>query len=394
MPKEQLAPNIIKLSLGEREIILLGTAHILEESVNQVREWIETYQPDSVYVELCEARYNALSSSDRWKNLDIVQVIKSGQGFLLLASLLLSGLQKKMGIQLDEEVGEDMLSAIRLAQEKNIPFILADRDLNTTLRRTWQLASLKDKMRILEVLLESLFETEEVSEEDIKNMLGEGNLYTTMMNELGRALPAVKRVLIDERNHYIAQKILSGPGKRCLVVIGRGHLEGITEALENTSTLPSLESLNNLPKPSFRGHWIGWGVVALFAGLVIAGFLKGGSTVALSMLKEWALINGTGAALGCLIALAHPVTILSSWIIAPLTSLNPFIGAGMFLALIEAFFHKPTVQDFEKLPYDITSFRGFWNNRVTKILLVFVTGSFGATIGNFISIPWISRLLK
>ncbi|URA10232.1 TraB/GumN family protein [Thermospira aquatica] len=394
MLKEQLAPNIIKLTLQERQIILLGTAHIFEDSVNQVKEWIENYQPDSVYVELCEARYQALSSHDRWKNLDIIQVIKSGQGFLLLASLLLSGLQKKMGIQLDEEVGEDMLSAIRLSQEKNIPFILADRDLNTTLRRTWQLASFKDKMRILEILFESLFEDETISEEDIKNMLGEGNLYTTMMNELGKSLPAVKRVLIDERNHYIAQKILSGPGKRCLVVIGRGHLEGIVEALEEPSRLPPLETLDNLPQKTSPGHWIGWGILVLFLGLVITGFFKGGSTVALSMIKEWIIINGTGAALGCLLALAHPVTILSSWIIAPITSLNPFVGAGMFLALIETFFHKPRVKDFENLPQDITSFKGFWNNRVTKILLVFVTGSLGSAIGTFVSIPWMSRLLK
>ncbi|MFN4217427.1 MAG: TraB family protein, partial [Brevinematales bacterium] len=116
--------------------------------------------------------------------------------------------------------------------------------------------------------------------------------------------------------------------------------------------------------------------------------------VALSMVRDWILITGTMAALGCALAFAHPVTILSSWIIAPLTTLNPFVGAGMFLALIEAFFHKPRVKDFENLPNDILTMKGFWKNRITKILLVFVTSSVGASIGTFIGIPWISRLLK
>jgi pheromone shutdown-related protein TraB len=394
MAQERLAPHIMKVTLSEREILLLGTAHILEESVQEVSRWIEEWQPDTVYVELCEARYQALTSKDRWKNLDIVNVIKSGQGFLMLASLLLTALQKKMGIQLGEEVGEDMLSAIRLAEEKRIPFVLADRDLNTTLKRTWLLASFKDKMRIVEILFESLFETEEVSEEEVKKLLGEGNLYNTMMSELAKHLPAVKRVLIDERNLYMAQKILSGSGKKALVVIGRGHLEGVAEALENPVVESSQESLETIPQSRISGAVVGWLVVILFGLIVVAGFFKGGTGLALSMVRDWILVTGTAAALGCLVAFAHPVTILSSWVIAPLTTLNPFVGAGMFLALIEAFFHKPRVRDFENLPYDITTWKGFWQNRITKILLVFVTSSLGASIGTFIGIPWISRLLK
>jgi len=393
MASEKISPHIIRITLPEREIILLGTAHILEESVQEVRHWIETWQPDTVYVELCQARYQSLSSQERWKNLDIVSVIKSGQGFLLLSSLLLSALQKKMGIQLGEDVGEDMLSAIRLAQEKNIPFILADRDINTTLKRTWHLASFRDKMRIIEVLLASVFENEQVSEEEVKKLLSESTLYDTMMEELARQLPAVKRVLLDERNEYIAGKVLAGEGKRSLVVIGRGHLEGVAAAISAGSPLPSAE-LETIPRQSSLGGWIGWLIVVAFAMIVIAGFFKGGTPLALSMIRDWIVITGTMAALGCVIALAHPVTILSSWIVAPLTTLNPFVGAGMFLGLIEAFFHKPRVKDFENLPYDITTFRGFWQNRITKILLVFVTSSLGASIGTFIGIPWISHLLK
>ncbi|MCX7883342.1 MAG: TraB/GumN family protein [Brevinematales bacterium] len=394
MSQEKLAPNIMKIILPEREIVLLGTAHVLEDSVQEVKKWIEEWQPDTLYVELCQARYQALTSPERWKNLDVVSVIKSGQGFLMLASLLLTSLQKKIGIQLGEDVGEDMLSAIRLAQEKHIPFVLADRDLNTTLKRTWHGASWKDKIRIVEILFESLFETEAVSEEEVKKLLGEGNLYNTMMNELARHLPAVKRFLLDERNLYMARKILTGSGKRVLVVIGRGHLEGVAEALENPQLLPEEETLETIPKSRIGGSWIGWAILFLFMVLVGVGFLKGGTGLALTMVRDWVLITGTAAALGSLVALAHPVTILASWVVAPLTTLNPLVGAGMFLALIEAFFHKPRVKDFENLPNDITTMKGFWQNRITKILLVFLTSSLGASLGTFFGIPWISRLLK
>jgi pheromone shutdown-related protein TraB len=391
MQWEKRAPHILYGKNSDQEIVLLGTAHVLTESVNEVKQWIEEWKPDTIYVELCESRYQALSSSDRWKNLDIVKVIRSGQGFLMLSSLLLSSLQKKMGIQLEGEVGEEMLSAIRLAQQNNIRWILADRDINITLKRTWALSSFRDKMRIIEILLESLFENEEVSEEEVKSLLGEGNLYTTMMNELARMLPAVKRVLIDERNLFMANNIRKEGGKRILVVIGRGHIEGVAEALSQPSTG---EDLTTIPKPKISSSWIGWAIVIIFFSITLAGFFKGGTNLALTMIRDWVLITGTAAALGCLVALAHPITILSSWLIAPLTTLNPFVGAGMFLALIEAFFHKPRVRDFENLPLDITTFKGFWQNRITKILLVFVTSSLGASLGTFIGIPWISRLLN
>jgi len=212
-----------------------------------------------------------------------------------------------------------------------------------------------------------------------------------MMNELARMLPAVKRVLIDERNLFMANNIRKEGGKRILVVIGRGHIEGVAEALSQPSTG---EDLTTIPKPKISSSWIGWAIVIIFFSITLAGFFKGGTNLALTMIRDWVLITGTAAALGCLVALAHPITILSSWLIAPLTTLNPFVGAGMFLALIEAFFHKPRVRDFENLPLDITTFKGFWQNRITKILLVFVTSSLGASLGTFIGIPWISRLLN
>ncbi|MFN4217655.1 MAG: TraB family protein, partial [Brevinematales bacterium] len=273
MSQKQIKPNILQIIQNEREIVLLGTAHILDDSVQEVRHWIEEWQPDMVYVELCEARYRALTSKDRWKNLDIVSVIKSGQGFLMLASLFLTALQKKMGIQLGEEVGEDMLSAIRLAQEKGIPFVLADRDLNITLKRTWQQASLKDKMRIVEIFFENLFEQERVSEEEVKNLLSEGNLYNTMMTELAKYLPAVKKVLLDERNLYMAKKVLTNGGKRVLVVLGRGHLEGVADALENPQSISLDDSLDTVSQSRGRGSLIGWLILLTFIVLMVVGFV-------------------------------------------------------------------------------------------------------------------------
>ena len=93
------------------------------------------------------------------------------------------------------------------------------------------------------------------------------------------------------------------------------------------------------------------------------------------------------AALGSALCLAHPLTILVSFVAAPIATLNPFVGVGLFAGLAEAFLRKPRVSDFESLAEDVTSFRGFYRNRITHILLVFFISSIGGMIGNFIALP-------
>jgi len=388
---EKISENVIKIIKDEKEIYLVGTAHVLKESKEEVEKIINLVDPDIVCVELCESRYESLKEKERWKNLDIIEVIRNGQGFLLFITMILSSFQKKIGLNLDSTPGDEMIIAIELAKIKDRKVIFADRDINITLKRAWGLSSFKDKINIINILLLSILFGEEVEEKEIKELLKGEDLINELMDYLSKKLPAVKRVLIDERNLFIADKILNSGGKKIVAVIGKGHLSGIQKILESDFSIDN--SINEIPKPKITSKIIQWVILGIIMILFILGFIKGKS-VGISMILTWILVTGTCTAISTLIAFAHPITILSSWIIAPLTTLNPTLGAGIFLALIESFFHKPRVLDFENLHNDILSFRGFIKNRVSKILLVFVLSSIGASIGTFVALPWITTYLK
>ncbi len=127
-----------------------------------------------------------------------------------------------------------------------------------------------------------------------------------------------------------------------------------------------------------------WGIVAL----VLAGFVIGFSRsqeLGLQLIGDWIVINGGLAGLGALIALAHPVTILGVIIAAPLTSLNPLIGAGFVAAAIELWLRKPSVGDFSNLRKDVTKATGWWRNRVARTLLVFFLATLGSAAGTYLA---------
>lgn len=384
--------NIKVIEIKDKKIILVGTAHVIKESVEKVRQAIDEYKPDKIAVELCNSRYSSLQDKNRWENLDIIKVIKEGKGFLLLATMILSSFQKRIGLDLGSAPGAEMIEAVDIAKEKNIDLILADRDVNVTLKRAWTLSKFKDKIRILEVLIESIFTKEKLSEEDIQNILKDGDLLSTMMNEFSKELPEVKKVFIDERDEYIANKILSSEGKIILAVVGRGHLEGIANKIE--SGFEYDYSIEQVPIKKNNSNLIGWIITLIIIGLFASGFFIKGPKVVLSMLKYWVLISGASCFISSILVLSHPLTILASWIVAPITTLNPTVGAGMFLAIIEATFRKPRVSDFENLTEDIQRFKGYFNNRILHALVVFLGTSIGASIGTFIGIPWITSLLK
>jgi pheromone shutdown-related protein TraB len=384
--------SIKVIEINDKKIILVGTAHVIKESVEKVKQAIEEYKPDKIAVELCDSRYSSLQDKNRWENLDIIKVIKKGKGFLLLATMILSSFQKRIGLDLGSAPGAEMIEAVDIAKENNIDLILADRDVNVTLKRAWALSKFKDKIRILEVLIESIFTKEKLGEEDIQNILKDGDLLSTMMNEFAKELPEVKKVFIDERDEYIANKILSSNGKVILAVVGRGHLEGIAKKIESGFDYDI--TIEQVPVKKNNANLIGWIITIIIIGLFASGFFIKGPKVVLSMLKYWVLISGASCFISSILVLSHPFTILASWVVAPLTTLNPTVGAGMFLAIIEATFRKPRVSDFENLTEDIQKFKGYFTNRILHALVVFFGTSIGASIGTFIGIPWITSLLK
>lgn len=383
-----------RLVLQGREFILLGTAHISQESIVQVTTSIRAEQPDCVAIELDEQRYASMKNPEAWKNLDIVKVLKNGQGFVLMANLILSSLQKRMGADVGVKPGEEMKAAIAVAEELNIPAVMVDRPIQMTLKRAWAKNSLWGKCKLLAVLLSSAFEKSEISAEEIEKLKNESEM-DSMMNEIAEYLPAVKAVLIDERDRYLASHIWEAqvngePAKKTVAVLGAGHLPGVVrylEALAAGTASSDTTDISQLPPAGIGSKVLGLVFPILIVGLIAAGFFTGGAKASLDMLVQWILWNGSLAALGTLLAGGHIITVIAGFVGAPLATLNPVVAVGLFTGLVQAWINKPKVEDMEQLSDDATSFKGFYKNRILRVLLVFFFSSLGGVIGNFIAVP-------
>jgi pheromone shutdown-related protein TraB len=388
--------DMTRLSLDGREIVLLGTAHVSRESVDDVRKVISDEKPDRVCVELDEARHTSMTQGSNWQNLNVGKVIREGKGFLLMANLVLASFQRRLGKDLGVKPGEEMLSAITTAQELAIPYSLCDRNIQVTLRRAWGRTRLWGKMKMLAAMLSSVFSNEKLTAEDIEK-LKQKDVLQSMMEELAAYLPAAKAVLIDERDTYLAAKIFLAEGKKIVAVVGAGHLTGIAShitALAEKRETADLAPLDQLPQKGWAGRVLPWLIPAIIIVLFGLGFMRAGWQMSLEMFWRWLLIHGGLAAAGSLLAFAHPVTILIAFVGAPIGTLNPFGKIGLFTGVAEAFLRKPRVKDVENLSEDVMSFKGFYKNRVTHILIVFFLSTLGAAIGNIISIPMLAALLK
>jgi pheromone shutdown-related protein TraB len=382
-------PNLTHLKFKEKEIILVGTAHVSKESARLVQSVIEEQKPDTVCVELCQSRFQAIQQKDRWQDTDIVKVIKEKKSFLLLSNLLLASFQKRIAKQFDVKPGEEMIAAINSAESTGAQIHLADREIRTTLSRTWRVMGFWSKIKLIFQLTLSLGQLDEIKEEDIEKMKQQ-DVLETLLAEVGKSLPALKSILIDERDQYLAEKIRTAPGNKIVAVVGAGHIPGIQQYWNSDIDTRALEQLP--PKGKSVGI-LKWSIPVAIIALFIAGFFYGGKKAGTDMIAWWILANGILAGVGAIIALAHPATIISSIVAAPLTSLNPMIAAGWVSGLVEAFSRKPKVKDLERLPEDILSVRGFWKNNVTRILLVVVFTNLGSSLGTFIAFPVIVKVL-
>ena len=378
-----------RLLYEDKEIILIGTAHVSRDSVELVTSVINEEKPETVCVELCESRYRTIRQKDAWLNTDIVKVIKEKKTFLLLSNLILASFQKRIAKKFDIVPGQEMIEAIRAGEAAGSKIYPADRDIRVTLSRVWHNMGLWQKIKLLFQLIMSLGEVGDITEKDIEKMKQE-DVLETLLAEVGKSLPVLKKILIDERDMYLAQKIKSAPGRKIVAVVGAGHVKGIKSYWNDTINTESLETIPPKSRLSDAIQWImAAGIIILFA----LGFYYGGTKAGTDMITWWILITGLLAGLGALLAMAHPLTILSSILAAPLTTIHPLIAAGWVSGLVEAFSSKPKVKDLESLPEDILSLRGFWRNKVTRILLVVAFTNIGASIGSLIAIPLMIKML-
>ena len=371
--------NVHEILLDGKKILLIGTAHISQSSVDEVNTVINQVQPDTVCIELCSSRYQAMLAKDQWKNMDIFKVIREGKSFLLFANLIMTAFQKRLGSRLGVKPGSEMFEAANVAEKLNSELVLADRDVKITLQRTWRGMPFWGKMKVLGQLLASLFIREEISKEEIEK-LKESDALSEAVKMLAEQSPEMKRILIDERDQYMAEKIRQSMGKLIVAVVGAGHVKGLTAELENKHNLAELESV---PPTGKAVAWLKWGIPALIIALIVYGFFTVDTDVSIEMIQRWFLINGTLSALGTAAAFGHPITIATAFVAAPFTSLNPTIAAGWVAGLVEALLRKPQVRDFENLADDITHLRGFWQNNITRILLVVIFANLGSAIGTF-----------
>ena len=378
-----MSNDVHHITYEGKEFIIIGTAHVSHESAELVSRVIEEEKPDTVCVELCDSRLQSMVHKERWQNMNIIKVIKEKKASLLLSNLILSSFQKKIGEKFNIRPGEEMMRAIKGAEEVGAQVYPSDREIRITLTRTWRHMGLWSKIKLFFQSIFSFGAIDDITEEEIEKMKKQ-DMLESVLAEIGKELPEVRSILIDERDQYLAYKIRSAPGERILAVVGAGHVPGIKKYFDKPINIRELEIL---PPPKKILGILKWIIPAVIIGIIIYGFFNAGSKAGIEMITWWLLANGTLAGLGALIALAHPLTILSAILAAPLTSLNPMVAAGWVSGLVEAFSRKPTVKDFETLTEDISSIKGFWRNKITRILLVVLFTNIGSSLGTFLALP-------
>ena len=370
------------IHLGTREIILVGTAHISKDSVDLVRRVIKSEIPDCVCVELDAKRYDALSKKKRWESLDLKEIIRKKQLSTLLFNLMLTSYQKKLGNQLGVLPGTELLVAVKTAEEKGIPIALCDRDVRVTLRRAWHATSFFKKNYLLASLFAGLFDRTEITEEKL-NELKKTDVLSELMLELGQALPELKRVLIDERDTFLSERIKNAEGERIVAVVGAGHVEGIKKALLEDRHA-QMEEINVIPPVSPIWKVLGWSIPAVILASLGVIALQKGCDVAGDNIIYWILANGIPSSIGAMLALAHPLTIVSAFAAAPVTSLTPVIGAGYVTAFVQVLVRPPVVREFETVLEDMSTLTGWWKNKLLKVFLAFLLPGLGSMIGSWI----------
>ncbi len=380
--ENKYSEDVRTIKKNGREFIIVGTAHISRQSADLVKEVITNEKPDKVCIELDEKRYKALAEKKRWENLDLKTIIRQKQLSTLLVNLVLSSYQKKLGEKLGVTPGTELLEAANTANELNLPIKLCDREVRITLRRAWHSMNFWQKLKFLTGGLAGIFEKQELSEEKLTELRNK-DVLSEMMDELGKAMPVLKKVIIDERDEYLAQKMQEAKGKKIVSIVGAGHVNGIVKVIEDNREI-DLEEIEVIPPPSPVAKIIGWGIPAIIiTSIIYIGYSKGLAEAGDNVLY-WILANGIPSGLGAIIALAHPLTILVSFLAAPLTSLTPVIGAGYVAAFVQVYFQPPVVKEFQTVASDASKPVKWWSNKLLKVLLVFILTSLGSLIGTYV----------
>lgn len=372
------------------EYTLLGTAHVSRASVAAVRELIERENFDAIAVELCDTRYRAMRDREAWRNLDLLQIIREGKAGMVAANLALSAYQRRLAEQFGIEPGAEMKTAAELAEAQHKPVWLIDREVSLTLRRAYHSVGFFQRFGVLAGLVASLFERGEVAEADIEK-LKQGDILQGAFNEFAEQSEPLFRSLIGERDSFMSARLreesakASLAPKRVLAVIGAGHLAGMSRELEaHDNPAETLRTLNAAPPAAQWPKWVGYGVLIAILGAIVYTFTRG-AHLGMDALKDWVFFTGGFAALGALLGGGHILSVLTAAVIGPLKPFRPFVPVGAVSAAVEMSLRRPRVADFESLRDDVIEWRGWWKNRVSRTLLVFLFSNFGMILGEYLA---------
>ena len=378
-----------QIAFNGTAITLLGTAHVSRASADKVVELLESGDFDAVAVELCESRFKALENPDEISKMDLFKVIREGRVLMVAANLALGAYQQRLAEQFGIEPGAEQQAAIRVAKERDLPILRIDREISTTLKRVAANISWFKRIHLFMGLLAGVLTREEITEQEIER-LKEGDMLETAFAEFARDRQDLYEPMIDERDRFmiarLQQETAHNTFNNVLVVIGAGHLKGMLKQGESAHPDPDrvVKDLNSLPTKRSWLKLIPWAIVAL----ILAGFAVGFSrnpSLGWDLVFDWVVINGVLSAVGAALAAGHPLTVLTAFVAAPLTSLNPTVGAGMVTAAAELWLRKPNVADFANLRHDCTHAKGWWKNRVSRTLLVFIFSTVGSAIGTYVA---------
>ena len=372
--------NVTKLDYQGKQLFLIATAHVSKKSVELVRQVIAEERPDSVCVELDEQRYRNLENPNAWESMDVVKVIKAGKAGFLLANFVLSAYQKRIAKKLNTHVGQEMLQGIESAKETGAELVLADRSIQVTFLRIWRKLNFWEKSKLVFSLLFSFVGDDDLTDEDLERLMKEDMLEAALSN-MRKQFPKIGDILIDERDRYLAWKIKNAPGPKVVAVLGGAHVPGVQKRIFQDD---DITEIGTIPPKKAVSKVVGWGIPILILGLIAYGFIVNAET-GLRQLTAWVLWNSSLAAVMTALALGHPLSILTSFVIAPISSLNPILACGWFSGLVEAAVRKPTVKDLNSVPEDILSFKGFFKNRFLRILLVVVMANIGSSVGTVVA---------
>ncbi len=380
-------PNIHRLQYEGKELVLVGTAHVSRESAELAEAVIAAEAPDTVCVELCRSRYEAIKQREKWQEMDIVKVIREKRTSVLLFQLLLASFQKKIAEKLGITPGEEMIRSVARAEEQGAEVVLADREIRVTLLRAWRKMGFWTKIRGLPEMIVSLFYTEEVTAEEVEK-LKQQDVLEVALQTFGEKLPTLKTTLIDERDQYLSHTISHAPGNKIVAVVGAGHVPGIKGHLGRPV---DMDAISAIPAPGIWSRYAGWGFSAAIVVLFIAGFFYSGGRTSMNMIASWSAITAVCAGLGALIMLSHPLTILAAALSAPIATIHPLVATGWVAGLAEATLRKPQVRDFLELKNDIGSVRGFFRNKITRLLILVAFVNLTTTAGVLVAIPVVMK---